>query len=298
MTTSIPHFGELLALITAIVWATATILFKKSGETVHPVALNLFKCLMGAILLPPTIWIFGDVVLRNATVGEYVLLLVSGALGIAVADTLFFMCLNLLGAGLSSIVTCLYSPFIIVLSVLYLNETLTLLQLGGVLLIVLAVLLATTGKSTHGLPTRKVVAGVFLGASSMAVNAIGVVMVKPLLDRSPLLWVSEIRMIGGAIALLLILALHRQKRSIVASVTTSKGWAYTVFGSFLGAYVALVLWLGGMKYTQASIASALNETSSVFVFVLAVLLLKERVTIQRTAGIGLAVAGVYLVTFG
>jgi drug/metabolite transporter (DMT)-like permease len=297
MTTSIPYFGEMLALVCGMVWAFATILFKKSGETVHPLALNLFKCVLAAVLLLPTMWILGYQVLRPNTAGEYALLLLSGALGIALADTLFFVCLNLLGAGLSSIVTCLYSPFIVALSVLYLNETLSLWQVVGVALIVGAVLLATLGKATHKLTPREIVLGVTTGALSMAFNAVGVVMIKPLLDRSPLLWVSEVRMIGGTLTLLLILVFHRQRRSIIATVATSKGWGYTVSSSFLGAYLALILWLAGMKYAQASVASALNELSNIFVFILAVFLLKERVTWLRTAGIVLAVGGAYLVTF-
>jgi drug/metabolite transporter (DMT)-like permease len=53
-----------------------------------------------------------------------------------------------------------------------------------------------------------------------------------------------------------------------------------------------------MKYTQASQASALNQTSNVFVFIFAWIFLKEKMTVQRVIGIGLAFIGVYLVTFG
>ncbi|UCC45647.1 MAG: EamA family transporter, partial [Candidatus Zixiibacteriota bacterium] len=53
----IPYQGETLALTAAIVWAVAVILFKKSGETVHPIGLNLFKDVLAAVLFVPTLWI-------------------------------------------------------------------------------------------------------------------------------------------------------------------------------------------------------------------------------------------------
>jgi drug/metabolite transporter (DMT)-like permease len=66
-------------------------------------------------------------------------------------------------------------------------------------------------------------------------------------------------------------------------------------GSFLGAYVAILLWVGGMKYATASVASALNQTSNLFIFLFAALFLKERITRAKLAGIVLGVLGVLLV---
>jgi drug/metabolite transporter (DMT)-like permease len=50
-----------------------------------------------------------------------------------------------------------------------------------------------------------------------------------------------------------------------------------------------------MKFTQASTAAALNQTSSIFVFIFAALLLKEKITTARLIGIVLGVAGTFLV---
>jgi drug/metabolite transporter (DMT)-like permease len=66
----------------------------------------------------------------------------------------------------------------------------------------------------------------------------------------------------------------------------------------LGAYLAMVLWLGGFKYTQASNASALNQTSNIFVFIFAAIFLGEKINLQRAIGILVGVAGAFLVTFG
>ena len=309
---TIPHLGEILALATAMFWAVAVILFKKSGETVHPIALNLFKSLLATVLILPTVMLIEGGTIPDFSRRDVVLLLVSGALGIGIADTLFFMMLNRLGAALSSIVDCVYSPMVIAAAMIWLGERLGWLQLVGVVLIVSAVWEAmhvpqtppnppaSRGESegSAGARGNRRWIGVLWGISAMACMAVGIVMMKPILDTYSLLWVLEVRLVGGIAVLLLILAFNPKRREILGTLFVKQGWGYLLSGSFIGAYLALILWVAGIKYTQASQASALNQTSNIFVFILAGVFLKERMTKQRVIGIGLAVIGVYLVTFG
>jgi drug/metabolite transporter (DMT)-like permease len=285
-------------LLTAVAWAFAVILFKKSGETVHPIGLNLFKDLFALVLFLPTMWLFGETLWRDAPAAEYALLLASGALGIGLGDTFFFKSLNLLGAGLTAIVDCLYSPFIIGMSMLFLAERLSVLQGVGAALVVAAVLAASLEWRKGLIGRRDLAFGILYGVLGLASMAVGIVMIKPLLERSPLLWATEIRVMGGVAALAVILLFHRRRRAIVSSVVSTRGWRYMLGGSFAGAYLAMVLWLAGMKYTQASVAAALNQTANVFIFIFAALLLREPITRRRTLGIVLGFAGAVLVSFG
>jgi len=293
-----PHAGQAIALLCAVTWAVAVILFKKSGESVHPIGLNLFKDVLAAALFLPTLWLVNESLLRDVPGGEYGLLLVSGALGIGVADTLFFMSLNAVGAGLISIIGCLYSPFIIALSMIWLDENLSWWQLIGASAIVAAVLIATRKNRSYPLDRKVLAKGLTFGVLAQAANACGIVMIKPLLDRSPLIWVTEVRLIGGVAVLLIVVLLHRSRRAILNSVRTRSSRVYTLVGSFVGGYLAMVTWLAGMKYTMASVAAALNQTSSIMTFILAAIFLKEPVTKYRVIGIVLAVVGVMMVTMG
>jgi drug/metabolite transporter (DMT)-like permease len=292
------YLGQLLALLTAVTWAVAVILFKKSGESVHPIGLNLFKNVLAVILLIPTVHLFGGTLFYPASTSDYLLILASGALGIGISDTLFFMSLNSLGAGLIAIVDCLYSPFIILLSFLWLGEVLNLWQLIGVIMIVSAVLTATRERSDRPVNRRRILWGLFYGVAAMAVMAVGIVMIKPVLERSPLFWITTYRLFGGVLVLLVILVFHPERLRIIRSVGTAGSRGYTFTGSFIGAYLAMVLWLAGMKFTQASIASALNQMSNVFIFIFAALLLREKLTLFRIIGIILGFGGTLLVTFG
>ncbi len=294
----IPYFGETLALTTAVIWSVAVILFKKSGETVHPLGLNLFKNTLTMLMIPPTMLVFGRTLLLPVPLHDYLLLMVSGVLGIGIADTLFFKSLNLLGAARSAIVDCLYSPFIILPSIFFLGERLTVIQAGGALLIVSAVLTIGREKGLVEITRRQLITGILLGAAAMLTMGVSIVMIKPLLERSPVLWAIEIRLIGAAVSLFVILGFHPKRKDVVASCLELKSWKYMVPGSILGTYIALMFWIGGMKYAPASIASALNQTNNIFVFILAALFLKEKITRYKVVGIVMAVIGVFLVVLG
>ena len=51
--------GILCSTGAALFWAAAVIMFKKSGETFSPMALNLFKGVVTLLLLVPTLWFAG-----------------------------------------------------------------------------------------------------------------------------------------------------------------------------------------------------------------------------------------------
>lgn len=293
----IPFIGEIMAITTAVIWAAAVILFKKSGETVHPIGLNLFKNSLGVLLLIPTLLFINQLELRDIPAHDYFMIFLSGAIGIGIADTFFFKCLNYLGAGLTAIVDCLYSPFVIGFSFLLLGESLSYWQIVGVLLILSAVLTATNQSDGRPTDKKRIIKGLLFGVTAMILTGFGVVIVKPVLEHEPLMWVTTLRLLSGVLVLLLLLSFNKKRRIIVQSVFKNGIRLSTVLGSFLGAYVAMILWLGGMKYTQASTAAALNQTNSIFIFIFAYFLLKEKINLKKTVGIILAVAGALLVTF-
>lgn len=295
-----PHLGEILSLATAVLWALAIVLFKKSGEHVHPIALNTFKDVLAAILYLPTLYLAGLSLHQPFPAADYWLLIASGVIGLAIGDTLLFQSLNMIGASASALVSTLYSPFIIALGFLWLGETLTTMQLVGVAMIVAAVFEVTYVRGPVLVPAdrRRRTLGVAVGVVAMAAMAVGVVMVKPVLNRTPLLWAVEVRMLGGVAALVLYLIFHPRRRRILGTLLVRESRAATVASSVVGGYIAMMCWLGGMKFTEVSIASALNQTSTIFVMLFAAVILRERITPARVAAILAAFAGATLVTFG
>ncbi len=292
------NIGALLGLLTALLWSIAVIFFKKSGEHVHPIALNLFKDVLAFTLFIPTSMVVGQALMYDAPMHDWIVLAISGVMGICLADTLFFYSLQLLGASLSAIINCLYSPAIVFFSIWILDERLTMMQGMGIGAIVLAVALATGSKRSEHLSTRQIVLGLLAGVGAVTTSGIGIVLMKPVLEHSPVIWVSEVRLLFGILGLMLVLLFNPHRRAIINSLRVKEGQKFTLLGSFFGAYLCLLPWAAGFKYGQASTTSALQQVSYLLVFVFALIFLKEKFSYWKVSGIVIGMVGIYMVTFG
>jgi drug/metabolite transporter (DMT)-like permease len=293
----LPFRGEILSVGAAVIWAMAVLLFRVSGRTVPPLALNLFKNSFAVVTLLLTMLLLGQPLLPKISLQSYVLVVTSGLIGVALSDTLFFGCLNLLGASLTAVIYCLYSPFVILLSFLFIGERLGTRQLFGVALILSALALISRSKEKGFPPRKDLILGIGLGTLAMITLAASIVMIKPLLAETPVLWVTLWRMAAGAVALGVYLPFHSRRRMICRSLLSLRAWRSMVPGAFLGASISPVVWVAGMKYTLVSIAAPLNQLNSIFIFVLAAIFLKENVTRAKMAAVALATIGAFLVSW-
>jgi len=292
---SFPYQGEVFSVISALAWAIAVILFRVSGRKVSPLALNLFKSsLAGLLLLITAFFLAPSAGLENLR--TVFLLILSGFFGIALSDTLFFVCLNKIGASLTAIVECLYSPFVIALSMTFLGEKMRTRQLIGVSLILMAVM-AISWRGNEKQRKKQLFTGILAGALSMAFMAIGIVMIKPLLMNLSIFWAAAVRMISGAFFLWIVLPFFRSRREILQPLTLASNWAVMVAASLIGAYGGIIAWVAGMKFTAASIAAPLNQLSTIFIFILAVVFLKEKLTWLRFLALMVAFTGAFLASW-
>ena len=284
--------GEACSIGSALAWAGGVIAYKRLGETLAPLQLNLLKNLIVLALLVPTLVLTPGLARPTLGIPAAALTLLSGMLGIGVADTLYFRALNTLGAARIGVIGNLYSPFVIVLSFAFLGERLNSLQGVGFVLVSAGVLLVTQQRVAKDPPTADVRRGVLCGIGAIALMAVAIVMVKRVLEGQPLLWVVSLRLIGGVLVLAVLVMWRRQPLLPGAHARPRLRWRVLILGALLGQYVSMMLWLAGYKYAQASVAAILNETSSIFIVVLAWLFLHEGLSRRKIAGVACTMSGV------
>lgn len=287
--------GEFYSIACALAWAIAIVCFKKSGESLAPFALNLFKNVLGLLLMVVTILFWQGASWPAIPSDAMMLIAISGVLGIAAGDTLYFRALNAIGASRVAVAQTLYSPFVIGLSALFLGERLSLPQFGGVALVLVGILLVTHTRGVASVDAQHLRRGALWAIASVFLMAVGVVISKPLLERYDFLWVVMLRIAAGLIGMLVLVAWRRNAGVLWREYQQVQHWPQIIAGAFFGTYVSMLLWLAGYKYTDASIAAVLNEFTAVFVLPLAVWFLHERVQRRQVAGVALALAGVVLV---
>ncbi len=287
--------GEFHALACALVWAFAVILFRKSGTTIAPLALNLFRVGITSILFFLSLLVLRIPFWGQAPLSDYLTLMASGIIAIAVADTLFHMSLNRVGAGINAIVNSLYSPSVLLFAYLMLGERFTLLQFAGMILMVGGLVVATRVKPVPGATKRDLVMGIGLGVLAMACLGFGIVLAKQVLEGANVLWATSVRQFGSLAVLIPITLIRRDRAEIWRVFIPSPDWRYSLPGTILGSYFALILWLAGMKMIPAGKAALLNQTSTIYVLLLASFILKEPFGKRKGLAALLAICGVLLV---
>lgn len=285
------HTGEIAALVTAALWAFAVILFRKSADRAAPLALNLFKNTISLALFVPTLLLAGSPFLPDWSATDWVLVTLSGVLGLALGDTLFLAALGRIGAGLWAVIDCLYSPLVVLFAFLFLGERLTPLHGVGGALVLSAVLLASAEPPSHDVPRRRLIAGMLFGVAAVGCMAAAAVLAKPVVTHSDLLTFTGVRLALGNAPLLLLVLRSRWRAQLGTAFVPSSAWKVSVPAGLLGTYLALILWLVGIKYTLVGVSSLLNQLATIMIFVLARLFLNEPLTPRRMIAIGLAASG-------
>jgi drug/metabolite transporter (DMT)-like permease len=297
-----PGIGEALSLGCAVAWAIGVIIYKRLGEELPPLKLCLLKNLivLGIIVATITVLVspvapllgLAQLAYPDLSIQAIALTAVSGIIGIAVADTLYLRALNLLGASRMGIVGNLYSPFVIALSFIFLGERLTALQFVGFALVMLGVLLVngTPQSGTPDTPSQR--KGILVGMISVALMAVAIVMVKRVLETESFWWVVLVRVAGAVLGLLALTSVWPSMRAMLRASGQPTRWGVLIVAAFVGQFLSMTLWLAGYKYADASVASVLNESASIFIVIFAVIFLKEAIDRRRVAGILVTFAGV------
>lgn len=287
-------WGEVFALSSAVTWALAVVLMRRSGESLPAFELNFFKNCFGLALLVPTILIVNGFTIPYYTATDLTLVMLSGLIGIAVADTWYLQALNLMGAARTGIVASLFSPFVVFLSAIFLGERMVPWQWFGFILVMAGVLMVTWRSNRARVDEEHLKKGLIYAIGAVFMMAVGIVMVKGVLETRSFLGTMGLRFVGGVSGMLLYVFMRGHWQNMKQNFSGPQPWGTILLASFLGAYFALIMWLGGYKLIDASVASVLNQTNVIFIVLFAWLILGERINQQKLLGMGLTMVGVII----
>ncbi len=288
--------GELAALSGALFWAIASVIYRRVGEHIPPLELNLLKGILALVMLALTLLLVGELPagLELSAVG---LLLLSGAIRIGLGDTAFFESLAYLGPRRTLLLGILAPPLAAVLALLFLGEHLTLGGWAGLLVTVLGVAWVVTERVPGREETpQHLLRGIGFGLLATLAQASGVVLSRAAYVRtsaSPQ-WGAFLQLAAGTLTLLIWIPLARQPLGRWRQEgQMGPLWGWLLLAVFLGTYLTIWLQQVSLALTSAGIALALYSTSPLFVLPL-VSWTGEKVSLRAVLGAVVALAGVGL----
>ena len=173
--------GELSALGTAVFWAVSAICFTWAGRAVGSGTVNLLRLVLATLFLSVALWAFAAVPPWKAPADSLAWLAVSGVIGLAVGDGLYFEGLVRLGPRLAMTITALWPVFSAGIGWLLLDETLGGWSLAGIGITVACIAWVASERASAGSggadPALRA-SGILLTAAGTLAQAIAYAMAK------------------------------------------------------------------------------------------------------------------------
>ena len=285
--------GDLLALLSGLFWSFSVILMRISGLKIPPIPLTFFKSAVAILFFIGLSQALGEAWIPELPKDAWVRLVISGVLGISIADTLFVAALNRLGASLQALADCVYAPAVAFVGFCMFGEMLGFWEwLGGALVISgVAIGMRITPEVKSRLD---LIFGVALAAGAHIIMAIGILMVRDVYRETSIVWVSGFRFLIATIVLGVYAACRSDRGQLFLAFRRPAMWKVMIPMAFFGPFLATLFWVAGFKYLEAGRAAIYNQMSTVFILILAVVILKERLTWRKGLGVGLAGLGAVL----
>lgn len=297
-------FGGIAALMAALLWAVAAIIFQRLGENVPPAELNLVKGSLAVLLMIVTTLLLGES-LPVMPALTFILLIISGIVGIGIGDTAYFESLNHMGSSLALLLGMLAPPLTGVIAWVFMGETIPLIGWLGIAITIGGVAWVITEERSgeHKIKVNYRQGLKFAIIASLS-QAIGAVISRYAMTEAGVtvsaLQTAIIRLLAGIVYLTFLLILSRRSlfvwlRNDDPENKTSKWKLIRMIAlvGFIGTYSAVWLQQLSIQYTPVGIAQTLLSTSPLFILPI-IALRGEKLSFRAVCGAVVALGGIVL----
>ena len=282
--------GIIAALGSAASWAFATVVFDRLGKVMPYAGITFLKGFFSILLMLLLVLIIGD--FKNISAHDVLILVISGIIGIAIGDTLFFKSLQDLGAKMQVLYFMLGQVVTMLLSFLLLGDVLSIEEYVGGIILLCGIVVVTWGRQeSHPNKMRGIIGG-FLSILCFSVSTI---MIKYTEEDIDVISATFYRMLAGTLIMTLFGLTTRKMESWLLPLKE-----YKTLGLFLVNVVVLtiggfILSMYAIKTISVSLASILSTTEPVFVLLLVYLINHEKVSKRELVGAVISISGLLII---
>ncbi len=287
--------GSFAALASALTWAVGSILFRKLGDEISPLGMNLGKTILGTLYIGIILLLTG---ISPVGKREFLLLGASGLLGIALGDTLFFRALIYLGPRLTVLLGTAGPVATVLLAVIFLKERPSYLSWTGIFLVLTGITWILWKHAPKVKTQSNYLPGIKYLLLSIACTSTGIIFAKIGVSSTSAMEALFIRFIGGAAGLIIFGCASRKLITWITPFKDTRLLKFIAFTVFIVVFGGFWLFLVSLKYIDASIATILNSTEPLFILPLAAFILREKISFFEIIGAVVAVSGVILIFIG
>ena len=279
----------------ALCWAVASLISADVTRKIGGLAFNRLRLFFVSIMLIGYTFYLDT---WNTINHEFLFtILFSGIIGIFLGDTLLFIALQKIGPRRNNILFSLAAPFTVILNIIFLNEIMSTINLIGCIIVFCGVVVAIAYGNSKDKNHRwevvegNIYLGVSLGIGAALCQAIGLIMMKPILTMGADPIASAALRTAISFVFLTFTFFLNYKIFNTKTNLSVKIVGQSIISGFLGMALGMSLLLIALKYADAGIVATLSSTSPIMILFLIWLLTKKIPTIGAWIGTVLAIIG-------
>ncbi len=291
--------GALAALTTAVCWSFTAIFFSFSGRIVGSDVVNRSRLVLALLLIIITHLVLeGTLFPLGAEPYRWGWLALSSVLGLVLGDSFLFRAYVLVGPRLSMLMMSSVPIISTLLAWLFLGETVSWVEIGGILLTVAGIGWVVTERRHGGSVVEQKQYGLglffgFLGAVGQASNLVAAKF--GLAGDFPTISATAIRILVAALILWFLAGLRGQVRYTFSQWHHRQAFPAIIGGTITGPFLGIWFSLVAVQLTRVGIASTLMALPPVILIPLGYAIYRERVSSRAMVGTLVAFAGVALI---
>ncbi|MCK5338899.1 MAG: DMT family transporter, partial [Bacteroidales bacterium] len=268
-------------------------------KNIGSLALNMIRLALAFIFLSIFNLIARGLIFpTDAGIHAWVWLSVSGLVGFVFGDYFLFRAFAAISARIAMLIMTLVPPITALIGWMILGESMTLLEVTGMMLTISGIALAIFSRGGDG-NKKKVrlsypLRGILYALGGAVGQAVGLVLSKYGMGDYNAFAATQVRIIAGMIGFAIIIVVLGKGHLIRKAFKSRPGMIGTGIGSVSGPFLGVSFSLIAVKYASTGVASTLMAIVPILIIPPAVMFFKQKVSWLEILGACISVGGVSL----
>jgi drug/metabolite transporter (DMT)-like permease len=287
--------GQILAIIAALTYAENSIIYSYLGKKVSVKATVHVRLWIAVPIIIIIALVSEGNFFAQATLNNWMVLLLSGLLGYFFCDSLLFWAFSNIGPRETMVIMTLNPIFSSILSYLFFKEVLTILQMVAILITIsgIIILILNQNKEKDVNKKKNLIKGTVFAFLAAILQATSSILAKGALSNVSPISANSIRMIGGLIgATIFAIFFRKEFKNDFISFKNKQDLSLLLIATITGPIIGMSLLLTAFNYSPVGLVTAIVQISPIFILLYELIFMKKHVKALEILGTIISVVGV------